>query len=130
MRTLLWSIAGICFALWSGLAWAAYAFVDVTTAWTSASPLTAGAVADKWTYALAAVGKGAIFLIWGIGTVVILAAPFMIGKALGLSKGLAAAAFSGGRGLHFRSRRGGHWLVRRIAEHVAGRSGTKLLPRW
>lgn len=127
MRALLWLLAIIGFALWSGLAWAAYAFVDVSATW--ATGLVPGAIVDGWTSALALVGKGAILLIWAIGSIAILIAPLILGRVLGRSRDLAAAVVQG-RDFRFRSGLGRIPTVGKLAERVAGRCGAKLLRRW
>jgi hypothetical protein len=120
MRALLWLIAIICFALWSSLAWAGFAFVDVAATWTASSSVT-GAVADKWTYAVGVVGKGAVILLWALGSATLLAAPLIIGRALSFSKGLASTMLSGAGGFRHPSHRAGSPLIDRIARRVVHR---------
>lgn len=124
MRGFLWLIAIICLALWSGLAWAAYAFVEISANWTSG--LAPGALVDEWTSVFTFFGNGVVLLAWAIGSIVILVAPLVVSRALRISRRISSTTFDRDR-RRYRSRRGRTPLLHRIAERVAGRYGAKLV---
>lgn len=122
MRALLWFVAAACLAGWSAIVWAGLALVDTAAGWVPTHPLATALVASKWTDFAAAIGHGAMVLVWLLGAVAIAVLAVLIDRGLALTRGLAAAIRGGGRRSAWRSSRLGrplfHRLAGRLSRHV------------
>lgn len=104
MRFLLWIAAAAALALWSLLAWVGHALVPAAAgligavpAWLGLDPAAAAPLAGVLD-ALVPVVEAALLLVWGLGALIILAAPVVVGRlarrARDASDGAAGLALS------------------------------------
>src|SRR3712207_4878458 len=92
MRRLLWILAWIAVAVWSLFAWGAYGLLDFFggIAARNADMVTGHPETVEWlSWALTALrglGLGAIVVVWGLVSLLILAVPALLGVFLGRSR--------------------------------------------
>ena len=92
MRRLLWILAWIAVALWSLFAWGAYGLLDFFggVAARNADIVTGQPEAVEWLswalITLRGLGLGAIVVVWGLVSLLILAVPAVVGLLLGGSR--------------------------------------------
>ena len=133
MKRLLWILAWIAVAIWSLFAWGAYGLLDVFGAFAArnADIVTGHPETVEWLswtlMTLRSLGLGAIAIVWGLVSLLILAVPALLGLFLGDSRReqyadrLARASV--------RSPRAGIGAVPAVIRHPAGAADRKRLGR-
>ena len=92
MKRLLWILAWIAVAIWSLFAWGAYGLLDVFGAFAArnADIVTGHPETVEWLswtlMTLRSLGLGAIAIVWGLVSLLILAVPAVLGLFLGGSR--------------------------------------------
>ena len=92
MKRLLWILAWIAVAIWSLFAWGAYGLLDVFGAFAArnADIVTGQPETVEWLswalMTLRSLGLGAIVIVWGLVSLLILAVPALVGLFLGDSR--------------------------------------------
>jgi|GEM_PF-7131652 len=113
MAAFLWVLAVVALVIWSLLGWVGFALVGV------AAGLLAGVPGVELLVPLA---QGALFVLWVVGALVLLAAPVLLRRAARFAR----EAIADGYGASPYRRGGRRSIAQRLVERLAGRYGRRL----